>query len=566
MANWKIFLIDGLPMAILMWLVYGLDFQPQDWSWLKKYRLGFWETFGIYAVSLFFILQNVLPKYLKFGGAKRHFNDVKDVEEKSLRKFMTKNYIRLGFHILSGVFEVLLPGLYTFAPEYFDTIFSFEFLKYWFVFWDTIHQITIWLMTRNHDGIFAIRVHNLAFGVTKLFFCGEIMKMTETGPDFHAFVGALFIYTSGFAWARAWCFITALGQLYIRKVNWDFMRENWYSAGLWIGQALIVIRMGTLAECNMVTLFTAIYFPIEIWIKDNTKYKTRMILISGFLSPLYWVEDNQLLIQLCILIFYALYTSKFSGLYWKRQPIPGVDHNAEKDSKDYDRRSESYADVMPRFIQYFISNKNQSRFFDLFNDFMSTDMDLRSRSQSVAPGMADFLDAPQVNFIFPSISRARFSTARSSFQDTDLSEMAKLRRELAQAKEHIAVLKGELKRGPDLAPKNSSTRLVKTSKPGVHRGAGAPVQSERYLKNGKKSTTFFTENYSRPKHTSSAPSTPMVTVEGVSTSMIEEDDAAALVDLFHRDSADLKSPDATSTAKSDVAKATTPRRSKAVVG
>merc|ERR1719397_2202416 len=80
-------------------------------------------------------------------------------------------------------------------------------------------------MTRNHDGIFAIRAFNLAFMVVKLFFCGQIYQMTSMNEDFITLVGGIFILTSGFAWVRftcsqsrlhKWFFLISIFKLYVK--------------------------------------------------------------------------------------------------------------------------------------------------------------------------------------------------------------------------------------------------------------------------------------------------------------------------------------------------------------
>merc|ERR1719493_671078 len=213
--------------------------------------------------------------------------------KKGSKKFMTKNYIRLFMHILSGATQVLTSGAYVLAPHYFNTIFDFTFLQRWFIFWDTIHQATGWLMTRNHDGIFAIRAFNLAFMVVKLFFCGQIYQMTSMNEDFITLVGGIFILTSGFAWVRFTCSVISIAQVVFLNIDFTALRENWYSLGLWSGQFLIAWRCQVLGHMHLVFAFSAFYFPIEVWVKKHAQYKMRNVYATWFIAAFYFVDQYQ---------------------------------------------------------------------------------------------------------------------------------------------------------------------------------------------------------------------------------------------------------------------------------
>jgi len=323
------FFIDCFPQFVLSLLVYGFNFQLQDFTYLKANPLQFWEIVSIYAVVFFFIFKNVIPKFVSFGGARRHYNDVKNVEKQGLKKFMTKNYIRLFMHILSGAAQVLTSGAYILAPHYFNTIFSFTFLQRWFIFWDTIHQTTGWLMTRNHDGIFAIRAFNLAYMVVKLFFCGQIFQMTSMNEDFITLVGGIFILTSGFAWVRFTCSIISIAQVVFLNIDFTALRENWYSWGLWSGQFLIAWRCQVLGHMHLVFAFAAIYFPIEIWIKKHAHHKIENVCATWFIAAFYFVEQR-IEVQILMSCLYFVYSYWFAGKYWKRAPIPGIDYKEEE--------------------------------------------------------------------------------------------------------------------------------------------------------------------------------------------------------------------------------------------
>jgi len=329
------------------------------WGYIQENPLVWWEILGIYGVSMYFILKNVIPKFTTFGGARRHYNDVKDPEEKGLKKFMTKSYIRLAFHILSGMFQVMFAGGYVMAPQFWNSIFSFTFLQRWFIFWDTVHELTGWLMTRGHDGIFAVRAYNLAFMVVKLFFCGQISRMTAADNDFVALVGGLFILTSGFAWVRFTCALFAIAQCVLYDVDMTVLLENWYSMGLWVGQFAIGVRCQVLGEYHLTFAFCALYFPIELWVKKQAHHKYTTLLFTFGLAPMYFVESNHLAIQMAIGVFFWVYTTWFAGTYWKRAPIPGIDYDDKIKDKRMKRkqmlRQPSYRHVLPKWVNDFIN-------------------------------------------------------------------------------------------------------------------------------------------------------------------------------------------------------------------
>lgn len=413
------FLSDLFPQVVLAFLILGFNFQIEDFAYFKANPLKLWEILGIYVVVFFFIFKNVIPKFVTFGGARRHYSDVKSVEKKSLKKFMTTKYIRLFMHILSGATQVLLSGAYVIAPQYWNTIFSFGFLKHWFIFWDLIHETTGFLMTRNHDGIFAIRAFNLAFMVVKLFFCGQIYQMDVLNEDFITLVGGIFILTSGFAWVRFTCSIIAIAQCWFYTVDMTLLRENWYSLGLWVGQFLIACRCQVLGLMHLVFFFCAIYFPVELWIKKRAHFKHRNIFVTSFLAVAYFVHsENHHELHLVLSVLFLVYTSFFSGLYWKRAPIPGVDFDEatmtkEERKKMNLRRSPSYHGV----LSYFKSTQKKvtKKYNKTYHDFIHT------RSSSRAP-----LRAPCMSMHAHEESVVdKFEQAGQSHQQQQVAEILK---------------------------------------------------------------------------------------------------------------------------------------------
>jgi len=113
------------------------------------------------------------------------------------------------------------------------------------------------------------------------------------------------------------------------------MAMQWYSWGLWSGQFLIAWRCQVLGHMHLVFAFASIYFPIELWIKSNAHHKIQNLFATSFIAVFYFVEeDYNYALQILLSIAYFVYSYWFSGKFWKRAPLPGVDF----DEKEVDKK------------------------------------------------------------------------------------------------------------------------------------------------------------------------------------------------------------------------------------
>lgn len=311
----------------MMW-----HFRPQVLD-LSTWSLNDWEIKLIHNLGLMFIMNNVLPKYMRFTGARRHRNDM------GMKKvFLTKNYVRLFLHILGGVGVFFTGGFYLQNEEFFQSIFSLQGLKIYFIFFDLLHQITIWLMLRNHDGIFILRSNNLSLALQKVAMdiaLWECQSFDEARP----IIMGLFLATAGFALTRFWCFIVAMAQVIYGR-DFDSLRENWYSIGEWLAQFVIMVRMGVIRENNLPFLICVFWFPHELWTAKNdyqdiakyVGYPPAAMYFYGLVADVTqrsWLLQTSDLVAQLVLAFFSM---EYCGKYFKREPLAGVDYKKHRKS------------------------------------------------------------------------------------------------------------------------------------------------------------------------------------------------------------------------------------------
>lgn len=314
--------------TLLMWYYRPRVLDLSNWS------LSDWEIKLIHNLGLMFIMNNVLPKYMRFTGARRHRNDmgVKKV-------FLTRNYVRLFLHILGGSGVFFTGGFYLQNEEFFQkNVFSLQSLKVYFILFDLLHQITIWLMLRNHDGMFILRSNNLSLALQKVAMdiaLWEAQSFDEARP----IIAGLFLATAGFALTRFWCFIVAMAQVIYGR-DFDSLRENWYSVGEWLAQFVIMVRMGVIRENNLPFLICVFWFPHELWTTKNdyqdiakyVGYPPAAMYFYGLLADVTqrsWLLQTSDLVAQMVLAFFSMY---YCGKYFKREPLAGVDYKKHRTS------------------------------------------------------------------------------------------------------------------------------------------------------------------------------------------------------------------------------------------
>jgi len=324
---------DLLMFFAYMAFVYisNFDLFPQ----VKNVELGRYELIIIYIfIGWASIVLNVIPKYLNFGGAQRHLNDNK--KDKTERKFLARNYIRLFFHILSGAYVFIFGGWAVLGSP-----FSFGFLKYSLVFMDFMHQVTIILMTRNHDGIFFLRSNNFAFALFKCWCDREILYATSFEAA-KPYITTIFLYTSGFASTRFLCAIIAIAQM-LFGYEFDALRENWYSLGQELAHFLIGYRTGAISFYNALFCISAMWFKHELWTSKND-YQNRAIGFGAVCLAIFGAQQlspsNALLWDdhFHNFVHFLLLVVNFTciGPYFKREPLAAVDFRKDGQNEEFD--------------------------------------------------------------------------------------------------------------------------------------------------------------------------------------------------------------------------------------
>jgi len=301
---------------------------------LRNWSLNITEIRLVHNLGLMFVMNNVIPKYMRFTGAKRHRNDM------GMKKsYLTKNYFRLALHILGGAGVFFMGGFYLQSEEFFQQRLSLLHLKYLFIGFDLLHQVTIWLMLRNHDGIFILRSNNLSLALQKVAMDIQLWE-ANSFEEARPMIAGLFLATAGFALTRFWCFIVAMAQVIFGR-SFDSMRENWYSVGEWLAQLIIMVRMGVCRENNICYILSVFWFPHELWNANKDDYQDVAKYIAYVPASLYFygfysdVTQRHVLTQtsdLICQIALAIHSMYYCGKYFKREPLPGVDYTSARKS------------------------------------------------------------------------------------------------------------------------------------------------------------------------------------------------------------------------------------------
>jgi hypothetical protein len=317
-----------LAYTLAMW-----HFRP-DVLDLRNWSLSITEIRLVHNLGLMFVLNNVVPKYMRFTGARRHRNDM------GMKKtYLTKNYFRLALHILGGAGVFFLGGFYLQSEEFFQKHLSLLHLKVIFIGFDLLHQATIWLMLRNHDGIFVLRSNNLSLALQKVAMDIQLWEASSF-EEARPMIAGLFLATAGFALTRFWCFIVAMCQVLFGR-SFDSMRENWYSVGEWLAQLIIMVRMGVCRENNICYILSVFWFPHELWNGNKDDYQDIAKYVAYVPASLYFygfysdvtqrptlTQTSDLVCQLAL----AIHSMYYCGKYFKREPLPGVDYKSARRS------------------------------------------------------------------------------------------------------------------------------------------------------------------------------------------------------------------------------------------
>jgi len=301
------------------------------------------ESVWTICLGIFFIFQNVLPKYVRHDEAERHMNtdktlsksgdtpipkamakkqQVQGLDRLDTKKFLTKNYIRLFFHIFFGATEFLLESWIVVQYLYFTGCSNIHTLKLWVIFLDFGHQLTAWLLCRNHDGIFFIRGGNVMLSLTKLVCCAHLLA-TTSDEQAYRYVNGLLIFTSGFALTRLFAIIAWIIQ-YNTSIFGSIVNENWYSYGLF-GAQLYVFWSQNVLNWLAYSLIGAAYFPHEMWFNKKhgaqNAFMREQTTLFGIASFFLVSHDDTQKYKLMFILMQVYFTSRDCGIWYKRNRL-----------------------------------------------------------------------------------------------------------------------------------------------------------------------------------------------------------------------------------------------------
>jgi len=313
------------------------------------------EAISTYAPSHYFIgfcvildvvftFINVIPKYVKFDGAERHKNEM--FVKKS---YLTKNYIRLFMHIISGILSYATTGYVWYVSGNISSGFKNAVMVI-----DVVHEITAWLMIRNHDGAMSLRAGNLAFTVLKQVAVAALFH-TDNPQTINSLCTFMFTFTSGFAWTRFNCMIILVISIYGRSKSFDGLREYWYTVGESSAQIIIAFAAGVHGELNLAHAVAFWYFPHENWVSRRNKHFQQRSRILGVLLVLYYFAVPRSYYMVHVIVYHALtyFTYMYCGAFFKRNPLPSVDFKTDIEKEVTSLKNKKTKDE--NFQQKFIS-------------------------------------------------------------------------------------------------------------------------------------------------------------------------------------------------------------------
>ena len=219
-----------------------------------------YERIAMMLLSSIGIIFNVIPKYIKNDGAQRHI-------------IQAKGNMILLVHIISGIIAVIWNGYIGINGG----LRNRDALFWSIASVDLVHQLSIVLLIKNHDGIYALRTGNIALSIFKFTVLINHQKYGASISDL------LFVASFGFMGTR-------LGSLlsYIACISFGYDKglqfEHWYSVGLSLAQFHIMIRVPNAERIFIWAMpLTSWLFYHELW---KRKFKTIFFILNCFYAAI----------------------------------------------------------------------------------------------------------------------------------------------------------------------------------------------------------------------------------------------------------------------------------------
>lgn len=228
---------------------------------------------------------NVIPKYRKRDLAERHVARIRQSE----RAGAMSN--PLLFHIITGILTVLGSGMAAQYGRFTDA------LLVALVLFDIGHQLSIYRLIPNHDGIWTLRCGNVNLAIVKFIACLRLFE------DPQAKIDLVFMYSAGFMFTRVFNFAFGFAHvMWLPKEAW--MHEYWYSLGLSGAQFWVMFRTASFSmpafwfSC----IVTSVLYYHKLWDVAHRNYLTAIncaLFVLSFYATGYTTQ-----VGLCVAYYY----------------------------------------------------------------------------------------------------------------------------------------------------------------------------------------------------------------------------------------------------------------------
>ncbi|KAL7554873.1 hypothetical protein ACHAWF_018690 [Thalassiosira exigua] len=283
---------------------------------LRGFELGRTERVVMFVFAAIGVFGDILPKYLRDDVAKRH------VKQRKANRWLL-------VHIASGTISVIGGGVAGMLGGFDDTHSS---LLFWgFCASDFVHQLSICVLCKNHDGIWVslrdectcyLRNASPSRDLNPLFpliatshaqplRLGNYVLLAakfEALANHHHFTGTqfadvIFTITFGALGTRLASAMSYVGQLLLKREQ-QLKLEVWYSLGLSLALLYIVCRIPNfdLYFFGCMTLVSHLYYH-EIWPRRN---KRKFVAFNAALSVACMGFVDSECIRTVVLVFYFI--------------------------------------------------------------------------------------------------------------------------------------------------------------------------------------------------------------------------------------------------------------------
>lgn len=286
----------------------------------QGFSLGKAERITMWLLSVAGILENVIPKYVQKKVAQRHIGQ------------RTANRALL-FHIAAGIVTVLGNGLVGILHGGFSGHHHSGFIFWFLAVTDFFHQLSILLLTKNHDGVYALRAGNLAFGVLKFITLINHSRHTR-GTDLS---DVWFTASFGFLGTRIASAGAAAAMYFADRGGRGLQNEDWYSIGVTFAHLLLAVRIpGAEKVFFYVTPISACLFYHELW--DKSK-KSQFVAWNMIYSVVCLTcLDTPRALYMAIIVYYYLAGFGFHKKRFYRWPKNAFKGSDKEEEKKIDKR------------------------------------------------------------------------------------------------------------------------------------------------------------------------------------------------------------------------------------